>query len=152
MFFLCPERFLCIFIFVIFRAIEPTDFAGLSSYLQALSYETRSRFGPHSFEPDALRSICENRRSDLLAYVGVIGSEIVCYTIIKCGYLAHDVPRLAGYHLHMNLQTDYTVAPSVADEYQSKGIGSKFHRFLEGELTLRGAKKTRPLGRSATHQ
>ncbi len=50
--------------------------------------------------------------------------KIIAYAILKKGYLEHDRQRLDSYGLQTDHQTDCTYAPSVADDWQGRGIGT----------------------------
>ena len=41
----------------------------------------------------------------------------------------------------MDYSRDFTIAPSVADHYQSKGIGSKMLQFVIDDIKAKGAKR-----------
>lgn len=63
---------------------------------------------------------------------------MIAYAIIRVGYLEHDNPRLSSYGLQLNHQTDSTFAPSVADDWQGKGLGKELFAFILPELSARG--------------
>lgn len=118
------------------RKLNSDDYDNLCDYLDKLSIETRKRFGPHPFERN---SIIEFYRNDL--HTGYIAqdtetSEIVAYSIIKIGFLEHDVFRLQSYGLKLDHKTDATFAPSVADNWQSQGIGNALFQFIIADLKL----------------
>jgi hypothetical protein len=48
---------------------------------------------------------------------------IVAYSIIKCGYLAHDKDRWTSYGYDLDAIKCCTFAPSVTDNWQGIGIG-----------------------------
>ncbi len=63
---------------------------------------------------------------------------MIAYAIIRHGYLEHDSPRLSAYGLQLNHQTDGSFAPSVADNWQGKGLGKELFDFILPELSARG--------------
>jgi len=109
----------------------PDNFDCLTEYLQRLSTETKSKFGPHPFDKESVLKFYENEN----LHAGYIASEvetqkIIAYAIIKPGYLEHDSFRLQAYGLKLSAVTDCTFAPSVADAWQSQGVGESLFRFI----------------------
>jgi ribosomal protein S18 acetylase RimI-like enzyme len=124
------------------RRLEPGDVEKLAAYLQLLSPETQQRFGPH---PYATQQI-----TDFYLYHGpcrgyiaeaMDSNHIIAYSIIKMGYLAHDAPRLQSSGIVPDAATDCTFAPSVADEWQSCGIGNRMLHFIIHDLQTKGIKR-----------
>lgn len=106
---------------VIFNKLKVERLEALSIYLQSLSAETRSRFGPHAYDLDALKRIFI--ASD--AFFGYIAEDkitgnIIAYSIIKKGVIEHDRFRLESYGIQTDTETDCTFAPSVSDKLQSQ--------------------------------
>ncbi len=129
------------------RNLGPEDFTILHNYLEQLSIETRQRFGPHRFD---LPSIIE-QYADPDKYLGYIAIDnstgnVVAYSIVKKGILAHDRERLQSYGLHLDDISDYTFAPSVADDWQGKGVGQFVFRYICSELKKMGAEQDYSLG------
>jgi len=121
---------------VALRKLNADDYGNLCDYFGKLSYETRKRFGPHPFDRN---SIIEFYRNDL--HTGYIAqdaetSAIVAYSIIKIGFLEHDAFRLQSYGLKLDNKADATFAPSVADNWQSQGIGNALFQFIISGLKL----------------
>lgn len=105
------------------RPWQETDLPHLLSYLHHLSKETKDLFGPHPFTLEALQHLYHHPD-----YVGFLITEndstyIIGYAILKIGYLEHDLARLNSYNIQPNHHTDATYAPSLADDWQGKGIG-----------------------------
>ena len=120
---------------ILLRRLISADFDKLSDYLHQLSPETLRRFGPHGFDKEAIRDLFENTHT----HIGCIGlesetSEIIAYSILKIGYLEHDSFRLQSYGLALDMETDCTFAPSVADAWQSLGVGNCMFQFVLSEL------------------
>ena len=124
------------------RPIHAEDESALLTYLQHLSSESRSRFGPHPFDAPTVRSICQRQHNDWLTFVAVDPrGQIAAYVVVKIGYLGFEEARYRGYGLKLDHQRDYTLAPSVADEWQSKGLGDRILRYVVARLRERGADK-----------
>jgi diamine N-acetyltransferase len=123
------------------RKIIGTDFALLHTYLNNLTSITKSRFGPHPFDLAAIEYFYTDTTN--IGYIAIDENtkEIIAYAIIKKGFLKHDAPRLAGYGLFLNDASDATFAPSVADTWQSKGIGQFLFQFIQDDLQAIGIKR-----------
>jgi diamine N-acetyltransferase len=126
---------------IFLRKLTPIDFQKLHEYLDKLSEATKKRFGPHPFD---LNSIIEFYNYGLdTGYIGydVNREEIVAYSIIKNGVLDDDNNRYTNYNLPLNQQTDVTFAPSVADAWQSQGIGDAMFQYIHAEIKKTQAKR-----------
>ena len=114
-----------------FRILSSTEFEKLRDYLNALSPETKSRFGPHGYDLESIRNFYMD--SENTGVVGVSDTdEFAAYAILRRGYLEHDRPRLEGYGLKLSAERDSTFAPAIADAWQGKGIGSLLFEYVEG--------------------
>ena len=101
----------------------------LAEYLANLSPETRKRFAPHSFTEKEITRLFEDEANyKLLVAVNEDKNIIVAYTIIKMGWLEWDMSRLTSYRL-VRQKGDVTMAPSVADAWQSKGVGASLFAY-----------------------
>jgi diamine N-acetyltransferase len=124
------------------RRLCSRDLDSLYNYLLGLSDETKSKFGPHSFDKETLAEIFR----DTETYSGYVAVEtetlkIIAYSIIKRGFLEHDRPRLENYGLKLDPFTDATFAPSVADEWQGFGVGKQLFGFIISGLKTEGVKR-----------
>ena len=127
---------------VLLRKLTPGDFDSLAGYLQNLGPETVRRFGPHGFDKQSISELYQNPEK----YTGYIAldtetSDIIAYSVIKTGYLEHDGYRLQSYGLMLNDKTDCTFAPSVADKWQSQGVGNSLFHFMLSDLKTNGKKR-----------
>jgi len=127
---------------ILLRKLIPDDFDKLSDYLHQLSADTAKRFGPHSFDKNSFVDLFIHP-AVCIGYIAqdIQTSEIIAYTIIKPGYLEHDSFRLQAYGLVLNAKTDCTYAPSVADAWQSLGVGNSLFHFVLSELKSNGIKR-----------
>jgi diamine N-acetyltransferase len=120
---------------ILLRRLTINDLEELCRYLQALSPETKSRFGPHQFDEKSVAGFYAT--ADVhIGYVAIdrATTTIIAYAIIKPGYLQHDKARLQSYGLIVNDKTDCTFAPSVADSWQGLGIGNNLFHFILRDL------------------
>ena len=127
---------------VLLKRVQPNDFDKLAYYLQHLQPETTRRFGPHSFDRETIGGLFENTEK----YLGYIAldmdsNEVIAYSIIKTGFLEHDSFRLSSYGLTLDAETDCTFAPSVADAWQSLGVGGCLFQFMLSDLKTLGIKR-----------
>jgi len=111
----------------------------LYTYLQHLSPETRKRFGPHGFDRPTVESFyAENDTHSGYVAEDTENGEIIAYAILKTGYLWHDLQRLRSYGFTPDSLTDGTFAPSVADQWQSQGIGNGLFEFILSDAKAKG--------------
>ncbi len=127
---------------VIVRRLNYDDFDKLVVYLSKLSPETVSRFGPHGFDKKSILNLYENCNK----HKGYIAqdaetSEIIGYSIVKLGYLEHDGSRLQSYGITPDDNSDCTFAPSVADQWQSQGVGNSLYNFMLLDLKAKRFKR-----------
>ena len=115
------------------REINKSDFEQLSIYFEHLSKETKSRFGPHGYDLNSIGNFYE--QAENRGYIALNRkTEIVAYSILRKGFLQHDSFRLESYGLHLSMDTDSTFAPSVADAYQSQGIGLLLFDYILDQI------------------
>lgn len=124
------------------RRLGAEDFDKLVDYFMHLSAATIKRYGPHKFDKESVIEIYKH--SD--EYAGynaqdIETSEIIAYSVIKMGYLEHDGSRLRSYGLMPDETTDCTFAPSVADQWQSQGVGNALFNFLLQDLKEKGIRR-----------
>lgn len=111
----------------------------LLAYLQALSAESRSRFGPHAFDAATVNEICAHLPGDTQRCIAVdeTSGKIISYMLVKNGMVEWDRQRYAERGLQFDENSTVTYAPSVADEWQSSGLGSAMYALIETELKSR---------------
>ena len=125
---------------VAIRLLKPGDEEALYNYLQNLSTESRSRFGPHSFDKQTIHTICDLTDNDTRRFIAIdeSASVIVSYMLIKQGMIDGDQQRFAQRNQLYDPDTTVTYAPSVADDWQSSGLGTALHNIIEDELKSKG--------------
>ncbi|MCL5273605.1 MAG: GNAT family N-acetyltransferase [Chloroflexi bacterium] len=120
---------------VVFRPVTPEDRVMLGDYFTSLSNETRRRYGPHPFDRGTADRLCRTTDpAEVLRMIaitsGAVGERIIAYFILILGIRDDDAQRYLKLNLPLDAATDCTLAPSVADEYQSQGLGSVLMRQL----------------------
>ena len=122
------------------RSLKPDDEEALHNYLQNLSPESRSRFGPHPFDQQTINMICVHPDNDIQRFIAIDGSApvIVSYMLIKQGMIDGDQQRYAQRNQLYDSATMVTYAPSVADAWQSSGLGTAMLTIVENELKNKG--------------
>lgn len=114
----------------------------LYNYLQELSPLSRSRFGPHAYDLESLRQFYFGNNAPAAFMVRhAVNGSLIAYAILKTGFLEHDAPRLQSYGIQLDAETDSTLAPSVADAWQSKGIGSALLEYIIHEARSKGIRR-----------
>jgi diamine N-acetyltransferase len=123
------------------RKLISSDFDALLFYLQHLSPETKSRFGPHSFDFDSV--IQFYNRTDVTGFVAIetIYNTIIGYSIIKDGILYFETERLYKYEYPDIHNNSCTYAPSVADAWQGKGIGKLMFEHIVNDCQQKFIKR-----------
>jgi GNAT superfamily N-acetyltransferase len=120
---------------ILMRPLRADDAARLWGYFCRLSEQSRARYGPHSFDQPTADQICATLdHGALLRLVGTIpdagGERIIAYMLLKMDVLEDDQRRYTALGIPLDPDTDCTLAPSVADEYQNQGIGSLMLRHI----------------------
>jgi ribosomal protein S18 acetylase RimI-like enzyme len=114
------------------RFLQKDDEEGLFHYFNLLSAESKSRFGPHLFDRETVLYIVNEQGSDINRYVAVNEQqEIVAYMLIKKGMLEGEQYRLRQNNVAFEESLFCTYAPSVADAWQSSGLGSAMYQVIE---------------------
>jgi GNAT superfamily N-acetyltransferase len=122
------------------RLLEPGDKEKLFEYFdQHFSKESKSRFGPHAFDKETINTICQYPNGEIMRYVAVDEEKnIVAYMLIKQGMIDWDFNRYKTRNLSYDYNSSVTFAPSVADAWQSSGLGSLMNTVIENDLNKRG--------------
>lgn len=108
------------------RPLAKDDEAALGDYFLGLSAPTRRVYAPHPFDRATAATICAGLDTPqgrcYLRLVAAVGSKIVGYFILYLGL--HETDRVRRYG-DMDPATTCTLAPSVADDWQNQGLGSR---------------------------
>lgn len=121
------------------RAYEPSFSGALLSYLQELSAESRSRFGPHPFTTEGIAAIYDGPD----AAQGFVATEepsgaVVGYALLKPGLKDTDARRYANYGSIFSHTEPCTFAPSVADDWRGSGLAQQLFEFVKQAAIAKG--------------
>jgi ribosomal protein S18 acetylase RimI-like enzyme len=117
------------------RLLQKDDEERLFNYFSQLSAESKSRFGPHLFDRETVRYIVNEQGGNIFRYVALDKQqEIVAYMLIKKGMLEGEQYRLRQNNVAFEEALFCTYAPSVADAWQSSGLGSAMYRVIEQDI------------------
>jgi GNAT superfamily N-acetyltransferase len=114
---------------IIFRVLRADHGALLGRYFEGLSDETRGLFGPHPLTMDEAHTLCaEIDYPHTLRFIALADSgkqlAIVAYLILILGVRNNDQTRYQDRGMLLDERFDCTLAPSVADAYQNRGLGT----------------------------
>jgi diamine N-acetyltransferase len=131
---------------VLFRPVLPGDAILLGDYFLSLSDQTKQRYGPHRFDRETAEAlVATTDHAHTLRMIATVPSgmteQVIAYIILILGIREDDAARYALLNLPLHADTDCTLAPSVADAYQSKGLGSLLLQHLK--LVARRLGRTR---------
>jgi GNAT superfamily N-acetyltransferase len=110
------------------RPLRSSDAARLGAYFAGVSAETRARFGL-TFDQATANTICATLDpTDMLLMIATVADtddeRIIAYFLLKHGVLEKDQQRYEQIGIPLLPDTDSTLAPSVTDAYQNRGVGS----------------------------
>lgn len=122
-----------------FSYFQSADLPLLLEYLEQLSPVTRQRFGPHPFDAASIAQFYADPFG-VWGFIVKTEGKIIAYAVVKRGGLEHETPRLNSYGLLLHPSHDCAFAPSVADDWQGRGVGTEFFHFIHNELSQKGIK------------
>ena len=115
---------------VVLRLLAENDVAALADYFEGLSERTRSFYAPHPFDRSTAEAICRELStpdgSCPLRLVAVADGAIVGYFILIMGLNESDRKRR---YTDLDPETACTLAPSIADAWQNRGLGSNLMSY-----------------------
>lgn len=109
------------------RLLESDDAPKLLDYFNGLSAQTRQYFGPHPFDSETVHTICTTLNPNDCARLVALSPEhecMVAYVLVSAGATPADVVRYKALGIDIHPETDCSLAPSIADAYQSQGLGN----------------------------
>jgi hypothetical protein len=108
----------------------------LHNYFLKLSPLTQSRYAPHSFDSKNVTGICRNNGKGYAAYIATdtTNKTVVAYMLLKQVLLLDDFNRYASRNQFYLYTETVSFAPSVADDWQSSGLGREMNQYIELQL------------------
>jgi GNAT superfamily N-acetyltransferase len=109
---------------ILIRRFSLDDAMHLSAYLYNLSPATRQRFAPHGYTREAILD-CYQHDAALGSLIAIDTKQerIIGYAAFRQGLFTHDLERYAAYNSLPDAAVCMNYAPSVADDWQGKGLG-----------------------------
>ncbi len=125
------------------RTLQEGDLSHLSSYLFSLGPESKSRFVPHPYDEKGLRMFYERMGKQIWPVIAVENATtyLIAYSIVYRGIFPHDLKRYQTYQAGANPEKDVTFAPSVADYWLRKGIGTAMFHYCKQRLQEEGVER-----------
>jgi len=122
------------------RLLAADDAERLGAYFVGLSDETRRRYGPHPFDYPTAAEFCANLNpAQTQRYVAVnADDQIMAYMILEMGISEHEIERYASQGISLDSARDCLLAPSVADAYQNRGVGTPIARQVIASARAQG--------------
>lgn len=114
---------------IVFRPLKREDSALLADYFMTLSADTRKRFAPHPFTTEQADILCAEidygKVVRLLAVTdNVHQPRAVSYVILTLEVDDVDEKRYRSRGMDFARGSVCSIAPSVADDYQGRGLGT----------------------------
>lgn len=108
------------------RPLKKSDEAALADYFRGLSAQTRRVYAPHPFDRATAASICASlgtaEGNSYVRLLAIAGNTIVGCFILHLGLHKGDRERR---YMHLDPDHACMLAPSVADAWQNRGLGSR---------------------------
>jgi len=113
----------------VFRPLKREDASLLADYFLSLSADTRKRFGPHAFNAEQAAILCaqidHGKVIRLLALTdNVQEPRAVAYFILGLELHEEDEKRYRARGMELDRASVCSIAPSVADRWQGRGLGA----------------------------
>ena len=114
----------------VFRPLKQEDASLLADYFLGLSADTRQRFGPHAFTAEQAAILCAQidygKIIRLLAVTGNVQEpRAAAYFILGLELHEEDEKRYRARGMELDRASVCSIAPSVADRFQGRGLGAR---------------------------
>ncbi len=108
-----------------FRLLLEDDGPLIGKYFESLGDDTRTKFGPHPLDMATGHALCtELDYTKFLRMIAVHQDTAIAYFILILDVRPGERNRYESYGITLVDNHDCIVAPSVADAYQNRGLGS----------------------------
>ncbi len=113
------------------RLLGADDARLLGDFFLGLSATTRSFFAPHAFDRETAATLCREAAvpapGATLRFIAVTANGtaggVFGYFLLQPSARPHTVERYRRYRIELDAARDCEVAPSLADAWQSRGVG-----------------------------
>jgi len=114
-----------------FRPLLPDDITRLAEFLADLAPQTRAFSTFPSYDLTTAQEMCTAiARYDKLRLVATAAERIVALFELSFDLTATDVARYHSYDIPLDKATDCRFGPTIADEYQNRGLGSRLLPYV----------------------
>lgn len=141
---------------ITFRLLRANDGLALGEFFNALSAETKSKYGPHPLTSDFAVELCSKlTERETARFVATADNAIVGYFILDFRDITHEIARYATFGIELTPQQDVFFAPCISDQLQNLGIASLVmpqlisycqQRKCQSIVLLGGTQETNTLG------
>jgi GNAT superfamily N-acetyltransferase len=115
----------------VFRPLLPDDDAQLAEFLANLAPQTRTFSTFPSYDLAMAQELCAAiARYDKLRLVATTAERIVALFELSFDLTTNDMIRYHSYGLLLSSSTDCRFGPTIADDYQNRGLGSVLLPFV----------------------
>lgn len=130
-----------------FRPLLPDDDARLAEFLANLAPQTQAFSTFPSYDLAMAQELCAAiARYDKLRWVATARERIVALFELSFDLTADDLARYHSYGIRLDTATDCRFGPTIADDYQNRGLGSRLllhvfdlaRRFAQQRMILWG--------------
>lgn len=110
-----------------FRPLDMRDVPELAEFLEGLSPETRRLSTFDSYDLTQAEELCDaiNKYDKLRFVIQSKDKRIVGLIELSFGLPSGDIERFKNAGIDLNPEADLRFGPTLADNYQGKGVGSK---------------------------
>jgi GNAT superfamily N-acetyltransferase len=114
------------------RPLKAGDGRILGAYFLGLSPGTRALYAPHPMDRETADSLCAAAASsDVIRFIAVLpGDGVIAYDILMPGLTDGETERYRRAGVDADPGRDCLVAPSVADAWQGRGVGTPCLRHV----------------------
>lgn len=127
----------------IFRPLRKNDTNNLTQFLEGLSVETRKFSTFSSYDVVTAKEFCEtiNKYDKLRFVLETTSGNIAGLFELSFGIPKSDMERFKEHGISLNEHTDCRFGPTLADNYQQKGLGSLIMPYITGIARKFGKKR-----------
>lgn len=141
---------------VVLRPLAPDDAGMLGEYFLGLLQATRRLYAPHPFDQATADKLCaEIDNAETLRLIATTSGggveRVVAYFIVFWTIREGEIDRYKKVDVALDPETGSTLAPSVADQYQSQGLGSLMMQHII-DVARRLGRKTMVLSGGAREE